>query len=173
MPVLYKASFGYLLRHPWQLALAVLGICVGVAVIIAVDLANDSSRKAFQLSIDTISGNATHQVIAGPQGVDESLYIRLRVEKGLRNIAPVVEGTARVNGRSFQVLGVDLFAESAFRNFSTPAESRDAPLSSSTFIRLLMEPGSGSFCWMNQRRLYVTTSSSPGSGSIGLLGSAG
>ncbi len=33
MPVLYRASFGYLLRHPWQLALALLGICIGVAVI--------------------------------------------------------------------------------------------------------------------------------------------
>ena len=49
MPVLYRASFGYLLRHPWQLALALLGICIGVAVIVAVDLANESSRKAFLL----------------------------------------------------------------------------------------------------------------------------
>ena len=36
MPVLYRASFGYLMRHPWQLALAVIGICIGVAVMVAV-----------------------------------------------------------------------------------------------------------------------------------------
>jgi len=32
MPVLYRASIGYLLRHPWQLGLALLGIWVNWAV---------------------------------------------------------------------------------------------------------------------------------------------
>ena len=47
IPVSYQASFRYLLRHPWQLALSLLGIAIGVAVIVAVDLANASARKAF------------------------------------------------------------------------------------------------------------------------------
>ena len=47
IPVTYRASFSYLLRHPWQLALSFIGIGVGVAVIVAVDLANASARKAF------------------------------------------------------------------------------------------------------------------------------
>jgi putative ABC transport system permease protein len=82
MPVLYRASIGYLLRHPWQLALALLGICIGVAVIVAVDLAIESSRKAFMMSMDTLTGEATHQIIGGPVGVDENLYARLRTEAG-------------------------------------------------------------------------------------------
>ena len=90
MPVLYRASLGFLLRHPWQLALALLGICIGVAVIVAVDLANESSRKAFLLSRDTVTGAATHQIIGGPDGVSEELYTRLRVEAGIRSIAPIV-----------------------------------------------------------------------------------
>ncbi len=51
MPTLYRASFAYLWRHPWQLVLALLGICIGVAVIVAVDLANDSSRRDTTLSV--------------------------------------------------------------------------------------------------------------------------
>jgi putative ABC transport system permease protein len=70
MPTLYRASFAYLWRHPWQLVLALLGICIGVAVIVAVDLANDSSRKAFLLSMSTINGQATHQIVGGPAGLD-------------------------------------------------------------------------------------------------------
>ena len=96
MPVLYRASIGYLLRHPWQLALTLLGICIGVAVIVAVDLANESSRKAFLLSMDTVTGEATHQIIGGPNGVDEQLYTRLRVETGVRSIAPVVDEEPRL-----------------------------------------------------------------------------
>ena len=69
-----------MLKHPWQLALALLGIGIGVAVIVAVDLANGSARKAFLLSMDTVTGEATHQVVGGPLGVDESVYATLRVE---------------------------------------------------------------------------------------------
>ena len=36
IPVTYRASFSYLLRHPWQLVLSLLGIVIGVAVIVAV-----------------------------------------------------------------------------------------------------------------------------------------
>ena len=118
MPALYRASFGYLLRHPWQLALALLGICVGVAVMVAVDLANESSRQAFRLSMDTINGEATHQIVQGPAGVDETLYVRLRLKEGIRSIAPVVEGYVDIGNITMKVLGVDPFAEREFRNYS-------------------------------------------------------
>ena len=120
IPVLYRASFGYLLRHPWQLALALLGICVGVAVIVAVDLANESARRAFALSMDTINGEATHQIIGGPRGIDEALYTQLRVEAGTRNIAPIVEGYAQIGHTTLRVLGVDIFAEREFRTYTIP-----------------------------------------------------
>ena len=118
MPALYRASFGYLLRHPWQLALALLGICIGVAVMVAVDLANESSREAFRLSMDTINGEATHQIVQGPAGVDETLYVRLRLKEGIRSIAPVVEGYVDIGNITMKVLGVDPFAEREFRNYS-------------------------------------------------------
>jgi putative ABC transport system permease protein len=120
IPAVFRANLNYLLRHPWQLALAVLGIAIGVAVIVAVDLANSSARKAFLLSMDTVTGAATHQVIGGPRGIDEIDYVRLRTEHGVRNIAPVVEGSIRVGERSLSLLGVDAFAEEEMRNFTRP-----------------------------------------------------
>jgi len=138
MPVLYRASFGYLLRHPWQLALALVGICVGVAVIVAVDLANESARRAFALSMDTINGAATHQIVAGPRGVDEALYTQLRVEAGMRNIAPVVEGYAQIGNTTLRVLGVDIFAEREFRTYAVPDSIVEAD---ETYRRLLTDPG--------------------------------
>lgn len=149
MPVLYRASFGYLLRHPWQLALALLGICIGVAVMVAVDLANESSRRAFLLSMDAVNGEATHQIIAGPTGVDETVYARLRVEHGIRAIAPVVSGYVRYNNTTLQVLGVDLFAEREFRNYSLSGRSESSVVNSratgrsavDVISRILTTPG--------------------------------
>ena len=93
IPATYRASVSYLLRHPWQLALSLLGIVIGVAVIVAVDLANSSARKAFLLSMDAITGEATHQVIGGPDGVSEVVYRDLRMQHGITDVAPIVEGT--------------------------------------------------------------------------------
>ncbi len=143
IPATYRASFSYLLRHPWQLALSLIGIAVGVAVIVAVDLANASARKAFLMSMDAITGEATHQVIGGPRGVSESAYARLRVEQGVRMSAPVVEGTISVDGTSLTLLGVDLFAEQDIRSFTREAQP-DASAgsgSSSLFTGFLVTPG--------------------------------
>jgi len=144
MPVLYRASLGYLLRHPWQLALALLGICIGVAVIIAVDLANESSRKAFLLSMDAITGKATHQIIGGPNGIGEELYTRLRVEAGIRSIAPVVEGFVEVNNTTIRILGVDLFAERQMRSLTFDVKSTSTMpgiTTESLFRSILADPG--------------------------------
>ena len=143
IPVTLRANVGYLLRHPLQLALALLGIGIGVAVIVAVDLANASARKAFLLSMDAVTGEATHQVIGGPRGIEESVYVRLRVEKGIRDIAPIVEGTAVVDEASFTVMGVDLFAEQQMRAFTGQAQTagEDDTPGESLFRDFLTRPG--------------------------------
>ena len=140
IPAAWRASLGYLLRHPWQLFLSMLGVGIGVAVIVAVDLANASSRKAFLMSMDAVTGEATHQVVGGPAGLDESVYVGLRVTHGIRAIAPVVDGTVTIGNMSLQLLGIDLFAESEIRSFTGPQADAgsDAEL---LFREFLITPG--------------------------------
>lgn len=141
IPVTYRASFSYLLRHPFQLALALLGIGVGVAVIIAVDLANASARKAFLLSMDAVTGEATHQVIGGPRGVSEDVYAALRVTHGVRSVAPIVEGSVEFDGMSASLLGIDLFAEQLMRSFTTRSADSGETNSEALFRDFLTRPG--------------------------------
>jgi putative ABC transport system permease protein len=115
MPVLWAASFRHLLRHPAQLALALVGLSLGVATIIAVDIATASSRRAFELSMDAVNGAATHEIVGGPQGIDEALYVDLRTHDLLAGelqpaLAPVVEGYVTVGDREMQLVGVDPLA---------------------------------------------------------------
>ena len=90
-------------------------MAVGVAVVFAVDIANSSARRAMSMSLDSVTGRTTHQIIA-QNGVDESIYTRLRVQHGLRQIAPLITDSVVARGESFQLMGVDLFAESAVRD---------------------------------------------------------
>ena len=66
-------------RHPWQLALSLLGIALGVAVVVAIDLASGSARRALAIASDGIAGRATHRITGGPRGVPEQLYVDLRL----------------------------------------------------------------------------------------------
>ena len=116
---LYNIGWRYQLRHPWQTVLMILGIALGVAVMVAIDLANAAASRAFDLSTDAIAGRATHQIIGGPAGLDEAVYALLRAA-GVQDIAPVVTDyvtSPQLGNRPIQLLGVDPFAEAPFRSY--------------------------------------------------------
>ncbi len=94
--LLLRIGIQYLRRHKLQSLLLVVGVALGVAVVIAIDLANQSARRGFELSTQSIAGKATHQISAGPAGFSDSVYQRIRTELGLRASAPVVEGFVTV-----------------------------------------------------------------------------
>ncbi|HYF62251.1 MAG TPA: ABC transporter permease, partial [Herpetosiphonaceae bacterium] len=126
MSLIRRNSWRYLLRHPAQMLLAILGVALGVAVVVSIDLANGSAQRAFELSSETITGKATHQIVGGPNGLPSEVYGRVRVDLGLREAAPVIEtavGLPDQPGRSFRLLGVDVFAEAPFRPYLGAASS--------------------------------------------------
>jgi len=119
MPLLFAAVLRHLLHHPAQLVLALAGLAVGVATIAAVDMATASAARAFQLSIDAVNGAATHEIVAGPAGIDELLYVALR-QSGLPiQFAPVVEGYAEIGDRTLELIGIDPFASPTFDGDAT------------------------------------------------------
>ncbi len=132
------AGLRFLSRHPLQLVFGLVGVALGVAAVFSIDLANESARRAFRISSQTVAGKATHRIVGGPSGLSESLYATLRRSGVTQTIAPVVEGYARVpahTGITLHILGVDPFAEEPFRNY-TPGTSAGADIP-----RLLTIPG--------------------------------
>jgi len=117
--VLNRASRNFLWRHPWQLALAIVGIALGVAVVISIDLAMESSLNAFDQAGKAFSGVATHRIIAGDGGLDEKLYRRLRVEEGVQKLSPVVNAyvvASKQADTGFNLIGIDPFTEKSFQS---------------------------------------------------------
>src|SRR3989442_9080611 len=80
-------------RRPLHTGLMILGVALGVAVVVAIDLANGSARRAFARSTEAVVGRAPHQGLGGPSGLPEELFRRLRPE-GLPESAPRFEGVA-------------------------------------------------------------------------------
>jgi putative ABC transport system permease protein len=138
--LLLLSGLRYHARHRLQLVLAVLGVTLGVAVVVAVDVASASARRAFELSAEAVTGRATHIIDGGPGGVADSLYAVLRVGLGIDSVAPVVDRYVRIAaaagdvtapadaglpaqpaGRVLRLLGIDPFAERPFRPYVAPA----------------------------------------------------
>ncbi|MFO8100845.1 MAG: FtsX-like permease family protein [Dehalococcoidia bacterium] len=147
--LLARASWRNLFRHPWLLALLILGVALGVAVVVAVDLTNESSSRAFELSVENIAGETTHQIIGGPNGFDESIYTELRRDFKLRSSAPVVEGYVEAEGETLNLLGLDPFAEMGFRQ-NLAGTTRENTL------RLLAEPNTILMSQVTAERLNIS-----------------
>ncbi len=118
--LLKKASRNFLYLHPWQLVLAILGITLGVAVVVSIDLALESSLNAFKQTTQALSGKASYRIIASDGGLDEKLYTRLRVIHGIQNLSPVVNGyvdsTATTTNNTFRLYGIDPLIENSFQS---------------------------------------------------------
>ena len=146
-----RASARHLSRHPWQFGLATLGIAFGVALAVGIDVASASVRRAFGVATEAVSGRATHEIVGGPRGVDERIYRSLRVEQGLREIAPFVGGAVPLFDRPrevVQVVGVDPFAERPLRPALALAGAARAALAP-----LLTRPGAAAISAGTARRL--------------------
>jgi putative ABC transport system permease protein len=114
--LLLRAGLRYLLRHRWQGLLALSGIALGVAVVLAVELANNSARAAFGLSTQQLQGSATHRLVVPGADLPDDVYVSLKRQPGAPAMAPVVRGWVRVEGGTgrYHLVGFDLFAEAPF-----------------------------------------------------------
>ncbi len=120
LPLWLRLSLRHAASNPVQTTLMVAGVALGVAVIVAIDIANQSAERAFLLSTEAIAGRATHQLARGPSGVPVAVYAQLRRE-GVRRAAPVIERLAvpTISQQPLTLIGVDPFADAPFRDYTT------------------------------------------------------
>jgi putative ABC transport system permease protein len=135
--LLARASARFYLRHPWQLALAIAGISLGVAVYVGVRLANDGAARAFDLAVERLRGAATHRLLPLESTLDEHIYRDLVLLHGIAAAWPIAEGEVRIAMRPqlrVPLVGVDPLAQRT-AGFGQPLPSVDNAL-----VALIVEP---------------------------------
>ncbi len=113
-------SFRHLWKQRWQSALLILGILLGVAVVIAIDFANESARQALKVSTTNLTGEATHEIVNSGGTIPNSFFTEMAREGLINKAAPIVEGYVEVlelNGQVLQLFGIDPFWDIGIRNF--------------------------------------------------------
>lgn len=153
--LLYRSSWRYFLKHPVHLLFSVLGVALGVALVVGIDIASQSARQGFYLSSQSITGQASHRIINSGHMLPEAIYAQLRNELGLRKVAPLIKQAVwitaqntrssnnkqKMNTRiSAQLVGIDPFSEAEIRTWqqgmidSLPGDSLQRLLSETNTV---------------------------------------
>lgn len=137
--LLGRASLRFYRRHPWQLALAVAGIALGVAVFLGIELANDSARRAFEASSTAASEQTTHRLLPVAGRLPEARYFEIKADQRWIASTPVVEASvtlALAGGQRIEIMleGLDLIEEPFVRGLS------GLRTGNTDLLRLLTEP---------------------------------
>lgn len=96
-----------------------MGIALGVALVVAVDISVISAQRSFERSNSLIIGNATHQVVASSAGFSEENFVSLTKASPFVPMVPVIEAQvmlAEGSSFGFTLLGIDPLRDGLFRS---------------------------------------------------------
>ncbi len=118
----YRLLVRPLFREPVRTALTIFAVALGVAVVLAIDLAGSAAAGSFRSSMETLAGDNDLEVVA-TGGVPESAVGTLAQLPFSLRISPRIENFAVLTDtkESIPLIGLDLIAEGS--NF-TGANSR-------------------------------------------------
>ena len=124
--LLVSVSIPRMREHPLRTSLTLLGLSLGVAVMVAVVLVNDSILRSAISTIDDVAGEADLQISGATSGVSETLIDVVRTTKGVYRSTPVMQQVAKVadatsRGERLLLLGVDMLGteDEHFRQYGS------------------------------------------------------
>ena len=74
----------------------VLGVALGIAVVLAVRMANQSSVRSFETALEMVAGKTSLEVVGPGHGLKEERLLELDWLERFGQISPVIEGEARI-----------------------------------------------------------------------------
>ncbi|WP_176159409.1 lipocalin-like domain-containing protein [Prosthecobacter debontii] len=126
----YRFILRPFLAEPVRTALTVLGIMLGVAVMLAIQLANSGSLRGFSAALDAVSGKASLEITAPPLGIDERWLPDLAWLREYGVATPLIEAdvlSVTDHGReTLRLIGVDALRDPALRDYAIGHEGDDA-----------------------------------------------
>src|SRR5579862_5463162 len=111
LKLFYRLMVRPLFAEPVRTSLTVLAIALGVAVVLAIDLAGFAAAGSFRSSMETLAGDSDFEIVAAG-GVPEDVVGKLAQLPYSLRISARMEDYAAIDGkRTVPLLGLDLVAE--------------------------------------------------------------
>jgi len=137
-----------LLKERLRSLLTVAGVALGIAVVVAIRLANESSVSGFAAALDAMTGAASLEIVGPAGGLDELRLAEIPWLERFGLVSPVIEGDALARPaagepEAVRVLGVDILRDRPFRDYELLeyADGARQP-TPQEFLSLLSDPDS-------------------------------
>src|SRR5579863_3275242 len=108
----YRLMLRPLLREPVRATLTILAVTLGVAVVLAIDLAGTAATGSFRASMETLAGDNDLEIVASG-GVPETVVGTIATLPYFIRVSPRIEDSAVIVGtqQTIPLIGLDLVAE--------------------------------------------------------------
>lgn len=106
--------------------LNILGVAVGVAVVLAVQISNRSALAAFRSTLDVVAGKSNLEISGDGSRFDERVFRDIRLHDRVIHASPVIEAilmTPDHPGDYLRLTGLDPFSHQPFLNFEFSSDS--------------------------------------------------
>jgi putative ABC transport system permease protein len=108
----YRLMLRPLLQEPVRAILTILAVTLGVAVVLAIDLAGGAATGSFRASMETLAGDNDLEIVASG-GVPETVVGTVATLPYFIRISPRIEDSAVISDtqQTIPLIGLDLIAE--------------------------------------------------------------
>ena len=111
-----------LTRDPIRGVATVAGLTLGVALVVAIRLANVGSVRGFEAALDVVAGKTSLEIVGAGVGVPETQLAELGWLRRYGRVSPVLDQTAQIETLDgavslLRVLGVDVLRDQSFREY--------------------------------------------------------
>lgn len=119
-----------LARDPARGLVTVAGLTLGVAVVVAIRLANAASVRGFETALDVVAGRTSLEIVGAGVGVPERQLADMGWLRQYGRVSPVIEAAARLAApdgsvHRMRVLGMDVLRDRPFREYQLLRFSRE------------------------------------------------
>ena len=145
LKLFYRLMVRPLFHEPVRLTLTILAVALGVAVVLAIELAGNAATGSFHSSMETLAGDNDLEVVASG-GVPESVLGTLSSQPFPVRISPRIEDFATLaqSKQTLPLIGLDLIAEGS--RYTPQASANDSAQSSDASpaesLKLMQDPAS-------------------------------
>jgi len=141
----YRLMLRPLLQEPVRAILTILAVTLGVAVVLAIDLAGGAATGSFRASMETLAGDNNLEIVASG-GVPETVVGTIAALPYSIRISPRIEDSAFITDtkQTIPLIGLDLVAEGGSGPSGAISEtsSGEASASSENTMRSLQDSSS-------------------------------
>ena len=139
-------------RERLRSAVTVGGVAIGIAVVVAIRLANEASVRGFETALQAVSGQVSLEVTSPGVGVAEDRLAELAWLRTFGRVSPIIDSDVLIRpsdtnlrGELVRLLGVDILRDRPFREYQLvdddAGRGRNAgPMTTQEFLSLLTAP---------------------------------